>query len=320
MIVCCGEALMDMVPAEGRHKAGGGEDAFLARPGGCAFNTAIAAARLGAKVSFLGRIGTDFLGEALHEALSRNGVDTSHVARRDQPCTLAFVQRDSAGDAKYAFYSLGAADRSLETADLPPRLGGEAAFLVAGSISMLQEPIASTIEALISREKRRLLVSLDPNVRPSLIADRPGYLARMARWASMSAIVKASSEDLAWLYPEIPAADRAASFLEAGAELVVETRGEAGAIARTRRARAEAPAFKVAIADTIGAGDTFHAALLLKLEEARITTRAALAGLGEGSLLAMLEFAQAAAALCCSRVGAQSPSLAEVSLFLGERP
>lgn len=314
MIVCCGEALIDMVPgAEGEYS-------FLARPGGCPYTTSIAAARLGARSMFLGRIGTDFLGEALVERLRANGVDSSFVARSGQGATLAFVKRSPAGDARYAFYSDGAADRSLESSDLPPSLGPDARFLVVGSISMLQEPLATTVEGLVERESERLLVSLDPNVRPSLIPDRGRYLERLMAWASRSAIVKASSEDLAWLFPDDPPDERPRRFLEAGAELVVATLGAEGALALTRKASARAPAFRVAIADTIGAGDTFHAAMLCELEARGALDRFSLAALDEAALASMLRFAQGAAAIDCARIGAEPPTLAELESFLEEEP
>src|SRR4030042_385306 len=101
MIVCCGEALVDRVPE------GSGEDAWLATPGGCPYNTAIAAARLGANAAFLGGIGIDFLGEMLLEKLGTNGVDLRFVSRRPAPATLAFVKRPPGGEARYRFYFLG---------------------------------------------------------------------------------------------------------------------------------------------------------------------------------------------------------------------
>jgi fructokinase len=317
MIVCCGEALIDMVPDGER------EGAFLARPGGCPYTTSIAAARLGSRVRFLGRIGRDFLGEALADRLASNGVDTSLAARSDQGATLAFVKRSSSGDARYAFYSEGAADRSFDYADLPPSLGPEARFLVVGSISMIQEPGASTIERLVERERDRVLVALDPNVRPSLIPDRAAYLERFRRWVSSASIVKASSEDLEWLFPGLGPEERGRKLLAGGgfgsAELVVETRGAEGAVARTARLEVRAPAFSVEVADTIGAGDTFHAALLHRFDEAGLSSRAALRELGEAALRDALGFAQAAAALDCTRVGAEPPRAEEVEAFLATR-
>jgi fructokinase len=310
MIICCGEALIDMVPS------GKGGNSFLARTGGSPYNTAIAAARLGSRTRFLGRMGTDFLADSLFDKLADNGVDTGLVIRRDQPTTLAFVQRTASGDARYAFYSNGAADRSFAATDLPANLGMGARFLMTGSISLLQEPIGTSIEALIARESASILVSIDPNVRPSLVVDRLPYIERLLRCVSKAAIVKASSEDLEWLFPELAPEYRYKPFLDAGTELVVETRGAEGAIARTRKLEVHAKAFAVTVADTIGAGDTFHAAFLYCLDEAGIATRHELADLDEASLARFLMFSQAAAALDCEKVGAEPPILAEVKRFL----
>jgi fructokinase len=315
MIVCCGEALIDMVPDGQR------PDAFLPRPGGCPYNTAIAAARLGSPTRFIGRIGSDFLGELLVDRLRENGVDSSLVARSEQSATLAFVQRSSSGDARYAFYNNGAADRSLEISDLPDGLGGEGRppFLAVGSISLLEEPLATSVEALVEREKGRAIVSIDPNIRPSFVQDRAAYIARLLRLVASSAMVKASSEDLEWLFPELAAEERYKPLLDAGAELVVETRGSAGTAARSAKLEVRESAFTVQVADTIGAGDTFHAAFLHCLEKRGISGRSALAGLDESSLREMLRFSQAAAALDCQKVGAEPPSLAEVERFLAAR-
>jgi len=313
MIICCGEALIDMVPDGGR------PDAFLARPGGCPYTTSIAAARLDSPTRFLGRIGCDFLGESLFERLVANRVDTSLVARSGQAATLAFVKRSANGDARYAFYNEGAADASLELSDLPERLSGSgdrAPFLAVGSISFLEEPIATTVESLILRERDRALVSIDPNIRPSFVKDRKAYRDKLMHLVSASAMVKASSEDLEWLFPELAPEYRYKPLLDAGTELVVETRGAEGAVARTRKLEVHAKAFAVAVADTIGAGDTFHAAFLHCLNEAGIAARHEFAQLDEASLGRFLKFSQAAAALDCEKVGAEPPTLAEVKRFL----
>lgn len=326
MVVCCGEALIDMVPDDARPDAIVARDAFVAKPGGCPYTTAIAAARLGSPTRFLGKIGRDFLGESLFERLVANGVDASLVARSDRGATLAFVKRSPSGDARYAFYNEGAADASLEISDLSgeiwaPAMNGSrgkggARFLAVGSISLLEEPIATTVEALVLREKDRALVSIDPNVRPGFVKDRGAYLKRLLGLVAASAIVKASSEDLEWLFPELDADSRSRRLIDSGAALVIETRGADGAIAKTAELEVKSEAFKVAIADTIGAGDTFHAAFLHCLDEAGVERRSELEGLDEASLRRFLRFSQAAAALDCMRQGAEPPSLAEVESFL----
>lgn len=313
MIVCCGEALVDMVPDGER------PDAFLAKPGGCPYNTAIAAGRLGTKVSFLGRIGTDFLGTRLYDHLISNGVDVSIVARRDQAATLAFVSRDAQGNARYAFYSEGAADRSFATEDLPPKLPPETRFLMIGSISMVEEPIATTVEALAGREWRNLMVSLDPNIRPGFIRDRAAYIERLERWTALSSIVKTSSDDLEWLYPGLPPEACLDRILARGPVLAIATLGADGVMAKTSAADVFLPSFKVEVADTIGAGDTFHAALLARLDAEGYTNRDALTRLDASGLERMLRFPNAAAAVNCTRTGAEPPTEPETRAFLAAR-
>lgn len=310
MIICCGENLIDMVPAETGDKTPYGS--FRVAPGGCPYNSAIAAARLGADVQFLGAMASDFLGDKLFSRLAENRVGTDLLVRTDRPVLLAFVEKNAAGEARYAFYAEGAADRSLSWADIPPALPPEARFLLAGSISIVMEPEASTILRLVEREKNRLLVSFDPNIRPSLIPDRAAYLKKFEAFCGACGIVKASDSDLEWLYGPLPEGEIASKILELGPELVFVTRGEAGSAAYTRKAKASLPAFVVKVADTIGAGDTFHAAVLAALDRRGADSREKLAALGPAELEALLRFAAAAAALNCTKEGANPPTLDEL--------
>ncbi|MCE1195056.1 carbohydrate kinase [bacterium] len=310
MIICCGENLIDMVPAEAGEKTPYGS--FRVAPGGCPYNSAIAAARLGADARFLGAMASDFLGDKLFARLAENKVGTDLLVRSDRPVLLAFVEKNAAGEARYAFYAEGAADRSLSWADIPPALPPEARFLLAGSISIIMEPEASTIIRLVEREKNRLIVSFDPNIRPSLIPDREAYLKKFEAFCGACGIVKASDSDLEWLYGPVPEDEIVSHILELGPELVFVTRGEAGSAAFTRKAKASLPAFKVSVADTIGAGDTFHAAVLAALDRRGADSREKLAGLSHAELEALLRFAAAAAALNCTKEGANPPTLAEL--------
>ena len=311
MIVCMGESLIDMVPE------GTDGTRFLARPGGCPYTSSVAAARLGAKVGFLGRIGSDFLGDILHERLIANGVDTSLVKRSPEPVTLAFVKRQADGNARYAFYSGGAADRSLMPADLPASLGPEAVFLLLGSISLAQEPSGSTIEAFAARQADRLLLSLDPNARPGLFGDDDSWRARLLRMLPHLAIVRLSDEDLSWMLPGMAEAEAIGAILARGPELVVLTRGASGSAAFRKGESIEVKSRKVAVVDTIGAGDTYHAALLVALEKAGVRDRPGLRSLGAQALREALEWAGAAAALDCTKAGAEPPTYDELASFMG---
>ncbi|HWR11272.1 MAG TPA: carbohydrate kinase [Rectinemataceae bacterium] len=315
MIICCGENLIDMVPIEG---AGSAErtpyGGFRVAPGGCPYNSAIAAARMGADVQFLGAMASDFLGDKLFSRLADNGVRTELLLRTDRPVMLAFVEKNAAGEARYAFYAQGAADRSFSAADLPAALPADARFLLMGSISLVLEPLASAITTLVERERKKLLVSFDPNIRPSLIPNRKAYLEKFEALCGACAILKASDSDLEWLYGPMRADEIVSHILNLGPEVVFLTMGEKGSIAVTKRARAFAGAFHVSVVDTIGAGDTFHAAILTALDRMGIWTRTGLAGLGEGDLGALLRFASAAAAINCTREGADPPRLGEIEL------
>jgi len=311
MIVCCGEALIDMVPSESAE----GLELFEPKAGGCPCNTAVAAARLGSSVGFLGRVGNDFFGDRLLARLRENGVDTRFVKRTDEPATLAFVSGNPDGGARYAFYSSAAADRNLAIDDLPPSFDTETRFLMLGSISLAQEPSGTTIESLAAREASKRLISFDPNIRERLIIDRAGYMERFGRIAGMSAIVKTSSEDLAWLFPGVAIDECVDRLLALGPELVVVTTGAAGSIAQTRGARGQAAGPKVKVIDTIGAGDAFHAALLHPLDGRGIADRGSLGSLATADLESLLTFSNRVAAFNCTRAGAEPPTIEELASF-----
>jgi len=308
MIAACGESLIDMVPSER------GRNLFEACPGGCPYNSAIAAARLNAPTWFIGKTSKDFLGDKIASKLQDSGVDTSLLIRNDQAVTLAFVERDDAGNAKYAFYSADAADRFFLPSDLPTALPEPTVFLLVGSISLMREPSCSTILSLIEREHIQRLISFDPNVRPSLIPSKSEYQARFEWVCRHSAIVKASDSDLEWVYG-MPAEEAAAKVLALGPELVALTMGERGSVILTEKHRLELPAARVKVVDTIGAGDGFHAALLAGLGWLKVRDRESLASLSEDGLRAALRLATSAAALDCTKRGAEPPSLHELAVF-----
>ncbi len=308
MIVACGECLIDMVPSSY------GQNVFEACPGGCPYNSAIAAARLGVPTWFVGKTSNDFLGDKLVAKLAESGVRTELLRRADQAVTLAFVARDLEGNARYAFYSEGTADRSLLPQDLPPALPEEAVFLLVGSISLVQEPSATTILSLIEREHQRRLISFDPNIRPSLIASRDDYRRRFEWICQRSAIVKASDSDLEWLY-DTSIHEAAQTVLALGPVLVALTKGDKGAALYMEGRYVEARALKVPVVDTIGAGDSFHAGLLAALGWMGIKDRHSLAALTEEKLRAVLRLAGAVAALDCTRRGAEPPTIRELAIF-----
>jgi len=307
MILVCGEALVDLVPLPGSV-----EPTYVARGGGSLFNVAIGLGRLQVSVGFLGRLSRDPFGRMLRRRLEADGVDCRWVTEGDEPSTLAVVDLVAGAEPAYTFHGEGTADRLLLLGDVPAELPDEVSALHLGSISLVREPGASTYEALMRREHGRRLISLDPNVRPDLVGERAAYVARLEGWLALSDLVKVSRADLAWLYPDRTADEAAAAWLARGPAVVVVTRGEDGAFALGPAGHVEVGGTSVAVADTVGAGDSFTSALLASLADAGLLDRDALRGTTAAELRAALSFAGAAAGITCTRPGAQPPTRAEM--------
>lgn len=274
---------------------------------------AVALGRLGVPTSFLGRLSTDHFGVRLRDHLEENSVNPSHVAYGSEPTTLAFVHQEEGREPAFTFYGAGAADRQLRPADLP-RIFEDVCALHFGSLSLVWEPTASTLEGLMRREHVDRVVSLDPNVRPGLIGDRHAYLQRMEGWLSSADILKVSRADLAWLRPDEAPETVAREWSYAGPALVIVTLGEDGALGIAPSGTARVPAERVDhVADTVGAGDAFTAGLLGWLKEHERLTRPALEGTTIEDLEAALGFAAEIAALTCRRAGADPPRLNEAT-------
>ena len=310
MILVCGEALIDLVPVP----AGDGLT-YVARAGGSSFNVAMGLGRLGAPVGFLGRISTDRFGRMLRGRLEADGVDCGLVEDGDEPTTLAVVQIEAGSEPAYAFYGEGTADRMFGVDRAPIQLPDEVTAIQLGSISMVREPGASAFEAVMRREYGRRILTLDPNVRPSLTGDRAGYLARLEGWVSLADVVKVSRADLAWLYPESTPDAVAAAWLALGPNLVVVTRGRDGCFGVTHRDRVETPGIPVVVSDTVGAGDAFTSCLLAWLHAAGQLERGSIREIQADTLAKALEFANRAAAVTCTRTGAQPPTQSELASF-----
>lgn len=306
MIISCGEALIDFLPRQGAD----GTTLFAPHPGGSPFNVAIAIGRLGTPAGFFGGLSTDLFGEILRTALHASGVDTSLANFSNRPTTLAFVSLAN-GNARYAFFDEGSAGRMLTENDVPA-LPKAVAALHFGSFSLAEEPCGSALEYLMRREFADRVISLDINVRPTLIKNRDGYIARLDRLIAMTDVVKLSEEDLAWLDPAESFADRAERYLQLGAKVVVLTMGANGAAAISRQAKIAVPGTAVKVADTVGAGDTFTAGMLSRLAQKDLLAKPRISDLNAAELTDALSFAARAAAVTVSRPGADPPWLSEL--------
>jgi fructokinase len=295
MILCCGEALIDMLPRE----SAGGEPAFAPYAGGAVFNTAVALGRLGAPAGYFGGLSTDLFGQMLVAGLEAAGVDHGLCPRADRPTTLAFVTLTD-GHAQYAFYDENTAGRMLAETDLPQADDPRLSALFFGGISLVSEPQAESYATLCARAGERL-VMIDPNIRPGFIRDPESYRARLQAMLGRADIVKLSDEDMDWLgtTPE--------ALLAGGTTLVTVTRGAEGVDLVTRAGSRRVAAHRVTVVDTVGAGDTFNAGLLAGLHRDGLLTRAALAAATPEALMPAAELGVAAAAVTVSRAGANPP-------------
>ena len=301
MILCCGEALIDMLPRQTM----AGEPAFAPYAGGAVFNSAIALGRLGAPTEFFSGLSTDLFGEQIRAVLAESGVGTRHAALSGRPTTLAFVRLEN-GQANYTFYDENTAGRMLDVGDLPS-LRDDVEAMLFGAISLIPEPCGSAYEALMAREHGRRAIMLDPNIRPGFIDDRDKHLARMRRMIAMADIVKLSDDDLAWFGEDCSQAEIAARWLAAGPKLIIVTGGGKDATAYGAWGSVSVPSLKVDVVDTVGAGDTFNAGVLASLHEQGLLNKPAIAALGEVAVKAALTLGARAAAVTVSRAGANPP-------------
>ena len=304
-MVVAGDAFVDLTTAT---TAAGGP-AYEPHPGGSCLNVAVGLARQGVPTSLLARVSTDGFGTLLRRHLAASGVLDRHLITTTDLTGLAVADLTD-GQAGYTFHTAGSADRGLQADDLAEAIAPglpPTAALHLGSVALIQEPQASTLIDLMRRESGRRLISLDPNVRPSLIPDRDRYLDALAEWVTLCDVVKVSEEDLAWCYPGESIDAVAQRWIGLGAALVVVTAGADGAWGRTAGATAQVPTPRVAVVDTVGAGDAFTAGMLAELHRAGRLSRAGVASLDPGTLPQVLSAAAAVAADTCTRAGAEPP-------------
>ncbi|OWQ38350.1 carbohydrate kinase [Pseudomonas lactis] len=306
MYLVCGEALFDFFSEEDAS----GQAAKLnykAIAGGSPFNVAVGLRRLGIESGFFAGLSTDYLGRRLQQVLKDEGISERFLVEFDAPTTLAMVAVGANGSPQYSFRGEGCADRQLQLTHLPP-LGDEIRGLHVGSFSLVVQPIGDTLLSLVKRESGKRLISLDPNVRLNPQPDIQLWRARVAELVQHADLIKVSDEDLHLLYPEQTPESVLQGWLQHRCQLVFLTRGGDGASVFSRQHGTwSQPAVKVVMADTVGAGDTFQAALIAWLTEQQLDSVDGLQNLSREQIDAMLGFAIRAAALTCSKTGPDLP-------------
>jgi fructokinase len=313
MLLSAGDALVDFLPV----KAVDGRDAVVPVVGGSCLNIAVGMARLGASAGFVGGISTDVFGRMIADHASASQVDLRYATRSDHQTTLAFV-RTVDGEPRYAFYDEATASRNWAyRRGLIPF--DEIEAIHVGSTTLTNDKGAAEALAMIEDAGNSVTISFDPNCRPNLVKDKTRYVDQMDAFAAAADIVRMSDVDFEYLYGGSNYAPRAKSLIAAGASLVVVTRGIKGAQAWHKEAGAvEVEAPTVDVVDTIGAGDSFQAALLFALRAiGRIGTQT-LTQMNSDELFRALSFAASCAAITCSRAGADPPRQSDVGAELSQ--
>jgi fructokinase len=313
LLTVIGEALVDLVPS-------GPPGEYHAHPGGSPFNVAVASARLRNRTALMVRLAQQGFGPLLRATADAEGIDLSAAARAAEPTTLAVVSMNGGGHASYEFYLQGTADWQWTIGELRKR-PTDTAILHFGSIASWTPPGSERIDQLITEARARngVLISYDPNIRPAVLGARTNGAQLVERSVGHAHLVKASREDLEWLYPARSVADVARQWNELGPTLVVVTDGADGATAyRGGRETLVRPGRAVTVADTIGAGDAFTAGLLNGLIRRELHTPAQLAEVPDAVLSDIVDDAVLVSSVTCERVGADPPRLAAASI--GRRP
>ena len=293
----CGEALIDLIP-RGEQK--------VAIVGGGPANTAKALARLGFDSYFIDGISTDSFGGMIKDQLLHDGVNLKYAHYSDKQTCTADVSLDKAGVASYVFTIDGTATFDFTNDWLPDPQEIKPVVLQIGTLATIVQPAADVLLEWAKRVAKVAPIVFDPNVRSSVLPDRPKYQEAIAKWAAISEVIKVSEDDLAWLYPEQDQIAIAEDWIKGGSTLVIITKGSYGIIGVTKDDVVSVPGVKIEVVDTVGAGDTVGAIVVEAIVERGLEV------ITGDVLREVLVRATKAAAITCSRAGANPPTRAEI--------
>jgi fructokinase len=309
VILVCGEALIDLF-AQLDDISG---PTLKAAIGGSPLNVAIGLARLETPAAFFGGVSIDYFGTLLADTMRQEGIDTSLLKRNARPTPLVLVSPDAQGHPSYSFYAHESAVHDMALADVPAQLPSSVVAIALGSYAVGVEPVGTALAALAEREAHRVVISLDCNLRAAMVGPLHLWRQRIERFARSASIIKLSDEDFVSGWSENSQSDdQAAYWLKQGVKLIVMTHGARGATAWHRSGRVTLPGLPVQVVDTVGAGDSFQAALLARLARNGLLSLPALSTLDRASIEDAMRYANIAAGMTCERRGADLPRRAEV--------
>ncbi len=308
-IMTLGELLIDLTQG-GKDENGNGK--FTAYPGGAPANVAVAASRLGSTAGFIGKVGNDAFGRSLAHALKKYNVDISGLYYEDShPTTMAIVSVDETGEREFAFYRDPGADTQLTVDEAISALSANMPkILHVGSLSMTTSPSKEACEEAVKYAKENgAVISYDPNYRAALWDSEEHAIEMMKALLPYADILKVSDEEMVMLTGSEDFEEGSRILAECGAGLVLVTLGADGVFVRMGSRSATVPGFKVQVADTNGAGDTFLGAMLKQIAAGVVAEEDVWT-----QILRMVRYANKAASLTCSRHGAipAMPTLDEV--------
>ncbi|MCL4155899.1 UNVERIFIED_CONTAM: hypothetical protein GTU68_041891 [Idotea baltica] len=317
MFVICGEALIDIF-VEDNQQFPAENFPLQASVGGSPFNVAIGLARLGQSAALFTGISNDMFGKRLSAVLAAENVSQELIVKKSLPTTVAFVEKDKNGVPTYSFYGEGTADRSITSDDINFDIDDPIAIHL-GSYSIVSQPTADSLLSLVKKYSGKCLISLDPNIRAIVEPDMKVWQKRVDELVSLADIVKVSDEDLALMYPDTQPKEIIEKWLATGLKLIVLTKGGEGSALWSAKAQVNIETPKVQVIDTVGAGDTYQAALLDSVS--RLTSQYSNdwpEKLTEEKLIEIGNYSASAAAITCSRQGADLPTRSEILDFMRE--
>lgn len=315
MFMSCGDALVDLFSqASAPEMRSPGDVALAGHVGGSPLNVAVGLSRLGNDAAYLCKNSSDFMGQRIAGYLKANRVDMRWVVPTELNSTLAMVQTNADGSANYSFYIDNTADVSLRLEELPESLPEELSVLNFASYSTVVEPTSTALQALAMREQNNRVIAYDPNLRPSIEPDMDIWRESFAKFSACASFLKASDEDIRTLMGDkVSLENFATDAIANGAQIVVVTEGSEGATAYSSDGkRARSAHISIQVVDTVGAGDTFQSSSLHYLKANGHLQGNTLDGAGV-DLQALVDFAATAAAITCSRRGADLPNLTDVN-------
>lgn len=308
MILCSGENLIDFVPVSKN------TEIFKACVGGSPLNTAIGLGAMNAPVYFFSRISNDFFGRKIISFLKKNNVKTNLIQKTSDKTTLGFVSNRN--KPEFSFYANQTADRNLSQYDFKKNVLKKIILAHFSSISLVLKPGSETYFKIIKNLKKTSLISIDPNIRSSLIENKNNYLTRFKQFLKLADIIKLSDEDFNYLSNNNNPDKVIPNWIQKNnISFVILTLGEKGSILYTKKLRIFIKSYKVKVADTVGAGDIFQAAVINYLYKSKNLSNDKLLNLKKSDWEKCLKFASKAAAINCTKEGCYPPTEREINRF-----